>query len=297
MIKKGLLVFTIIIMTLSCMRQPREYTIYETETGKRVSLSNMARAAADFDVIVFGEFHGNDVIHKLQAKFLQEFLRNVEDAAVSMEMFERDVQTVLDRYLAGEIDEEVFLQEARAWSNYQTDYRPLIEYSKEERLPVIAANVPRRYASQVARFGLDWLGTIPPEERGYIAQEVTLTHDSYRDKFFGIMTDSRHIDDFSQAELEARLENLYASQSLKDDTMAESIVHFLSRRPQTKVVHFNGDFHSSGRLGVITKILRRQPELKVAVISPVTVGESESTRFNQDMRNIGDYVIVIKEYE
>jgi len=31
----------------------------------------------------------------------------------------------------------------RAWQNYG-DYRPLVEYAKAARIPVIAANAPRR---------------------------------------------------------------------------------------------------------------------------------------------------------
>ena len=53
--------------------------------------------------------------------------------ALSLEMFERDVQTVLDEYLAGLISERHFLLSSRPWKNYETDYRPLVEYARAQQ--------------------------------------------------------------------------------------------------------------------------------------------------------------------
>ena len=72
---------------------------------------------------------------------------------VSLEMFERDVQGVVDGYLAGSIPESQFLQESRPWPRYATDYRPLVEMAKSEGWTVVAANLPRRVASAVAKSG------------------------------------------------------------------------------------------------------------------------------------------------
>ena len=68
-------------------------------------------------------------------------------------MFESDVQFVLDEYMKGLISEEHFLESARSWKNYESDYRELIEFSKERGMPVIAANAPRRYVNMVHRLG------------------------------------------------------------------------------------------------------------------------------------------------
>src|SRR3954467_8455063 len=68
-----------------------------------------------------------------------------------MEMFERDVQIVLDEYLSDLITEQHFLASSRPWGNYKTDYRPLVELAKEKHLDVIAANAPRRYVNMVSR--------------------------------------------------------------------------------------------------------------------------------------------------
>jgi uncharacterized iron-regulated protein len=45
------------------------------------------------------------------------------------------------------------------WSNYQTDYRPLVDFAKEN-LRFIATNIPRRYASMINKMGIKALKRI-----------------------------------------------------------------------------------------------------------------------------------------
>lgn len=289
----GLLALSITIF--SCAPQFEEFTIYDTSTGSTISLPMMAEVLVNYDAVIFGEYHGSEVIHVLQADLLPYYLEAAQNIAISMEMFERDIQDVLDSYLAGEIDEEVFLSQARPWPNYMTDYKPIIEFAREEQISVIAANVPRRYAASVSRHGLDYLEEVPEVERDFLAREVILTDDEYKEKFFSTMMATAHVDDIYDDEFQQRLENFYAAQSLKDDTMAESIVDYREDNPETKIIHFTGDFHSTERLGMVTKIAKRSPEIRVATISPVIVSNKESFEFYEELRNIADFVIVIKE--
>ena len=64
------------------------------------------------------------------------------------EMIEADDQTVLDRYLRGEIDQAAFDTLACLWPNHATDYAALVDLAKEKNLPFIATNVPRRNARE-----------------------------------------------------------------------------------------------------------------------------------------------------
>ena len=102
-------------------------------------------------------------------------------------MFERDVQNVVDRYLSGAITEAQFLQEARPWPRYATDYRALVELAKKEGWAVIAANV-RRLASEVAKSGQSALDRLTPEDRALIAREFQCPQDAYFERFAKAMT-------------------------------------------------------------------------------------------------------------
>jgi|SRR5690554_3536970 uncharacterized iron-regulated protein len=291
-----LLIGSLIILSIlfsACTRGGSEYSIYDTSTGKRISINRMATKLAEFDVIIFGEYHDNDVIHRLQAELLPLLLKNVNDLAISMEMFERDVQIYLNQYLEGIIEEDEFVEKSRAWPNYPTDYRDIIEFAREEKIPVIAANVPRRYAAEVNRYGLRVINEITDVERVYLAEEVIITEDSYKEKFFDTMKTLSHMDIGNRDELEDQLNNLYAAQSLKDDTMAESIVNLKQRVSEAKIIHFVGDFHSRERLGLVTKIKERNPDLKIGTISPYMTDIDTRFRFRDDFSNIADFLIVL----
>ena len=96
--------------------------------------------------------------HLAQLDLLQAIKKSTKNkVALSMEMFETDVQLVLNEYLEGKISEDVFVKDARAWPKYSTDYKPLVEAMKSDGLHVIAANAPRRYVKMVTKNGLSAL--------------------------------------------------------------------------------------------------------------------------------------------
>src|SRR5215510_10825436 len=88
-------------------------------------LAELSRA----DVAFVGEQHNDPATHRIERAILEGLARRRENVIVAMEMFERDTQPSLDDYLAGRLSEEEFLKASRPWPNYQTDYRPLIEFS------------------------------------------------------------------------------------------------------------------------------------------------------------------------
>eukprot|EP00403_Amphidinium_massartii_P000764 CAMPEP_0178380054 /NCGR_PEP_ID=MMETSP0689_2-20121128/5262_1 /TAXON_ID=160604 /ORGANISM="Amphidinium massartii, Strain CS-259" /LENGTH=345 /DNA_ID=CAMNT_0020000179 /DNA_START=104 /DNA_END=1143 /DNA_ORIENTATION=+ len=125
--------------------------------GKRVSLSHVLAALADAEVVLLGETHDDPVAHQLELYLLVALQELNRSCTLSLEMFENDVQPVIDEYLAGAIREEDLLRDARPWGNYPSDYRLLMEFAKEREMPVLAANAPRRYVSTVGRLGLNAL--------------------------------------------------------------------------------------------------------------------------------------------
>ena len=123
---------------------------HKSLTDFEAMLADLARA----DVVLVGEQHDDPNTHRLETAILDGLQRRGVSATVSLEMFERDVQEQLDGYLSGKLGEEAFLAESRPWPRYTTDYKPLVEFAKAHGWGVIAANVPRRHASAVAKSGL-----------------------------------------------------------------------------------------------------------------------------------------------
>jgi uncharacterized iron-regulated protein len=273
----------------------RNFKIVNTSNGKEISIEDMAELSNKFDVIFFGEFHDDSLIHKLQMEYLDEFYDEDEKVAVSLEMFERDVQSIINDYLSGKIDEEQFIKTSNPWPDYKVFYKPLVDFSKDEKLSVIAANIPRKYAAMYARGGMSALLKLPDEEKKFFAKEMVLKNNEYQSNFFKTMLNS----DTAAKNLTANQENTvllyYGAQCIKDETMAESILNYLNQNPGFKVIHYNGDFHSNSYLGTAQMLKDRKPSLKIAVITPVYYEKESEILINNDIKKLGDYVIYLQE--
>ncbi|MBP1740330.1 MAG: hypothetical protein H6Q48_2623, partial [Deltaproteobacteria bacterium] len=128
-------------MKLSCVM---------THKAKILDLEDFFNALMDYNVFFVGEQHGSPVSHRAELTILAEFSERDSSLVLALEMFERDVQDILDAYLQGKIPEDEFLERARPWPNYNEDYRSLVELAKRKGIRVIAANIPRRAAAAVA---------------------------------------------------------------------------------------------------------------------------------------------------
>jgi uncharacterized iron-regulated protein len=210
-------------------------------------------------------------------------------------MFERDVQIVLDEYLAGMITENHFLLSSRPWDNYKTAYRPLVEFARENRLPVIAANAPRRYVNRVSRMGRLSLEELTPTARGWIAPlPFAAASPAYAARFARLMTGmsaaQNQTQPMAQPTSPAHSPSLLDAQSLWDATMAHSIAEHLKRTPDALILQVNGRFHSEERLGIPEHLLRYRPATRFIAITivPQKEGVFDAAR----MKNLGDFVIL-----
>lgn len=261
------------------------YRVYDAK-GNPSSLEKIIDSLNDADVVFLGEEHNDAVTHYLQNQIFQQAFNKYHSSrpvALSMEMFERDVQIVLDEYLKNLISENHFLLSSRPWNNYKTDYRPLVEFAKQNSVSVIAANAPRRYVNMVSRGGRDSLNQLSPTAKNWLAPlPYGEPSKNYADKFKALMG--------AMPEASAGLDKILASQSLWDATMAYSISEFLKRNKNTLVVHLNGGFHTESRLGTVEHLLRYNPKARVLV---VTFKPSEKLdEFGKANENIGDFVVL-----
>ncbi|KXF80005.1 ChaN family lipoprotein [Enterovibrio coralii] len=272
---RSLLVSSLLCLTLAGCSQTASYspsptlagTLYdyriESASGEPYSLNKLATELKHADVVLVGEWHSHSGVHLFQAALLAELASNSSNMALSMEQFARPDQAVINQYLAGEIGENSLLSQTHRWSNYNSSYRPLVEFAKENSLAIIASNAPADTVRCIAAEGEDYLDRLPKEKRQYVAATLHDDESPYKEKFFAAMF---HGD-------EAKTENQYLAQLAWDDTMAESIVNFLKQHPNDKIMHIAGAFHVENGLGIAHRIHLLNPDLKVAIISPQTEDE------------------------
>ncbi len=261
-----------------------DYIVYDTTTGEQLELDALCEELAQFDVVFLGEEHDNDAGHRLQLWTLARLAELRGDLILTMEQFEADVQHELDLYMQDAISEEEFLENSRPWGNYYEHYKPLIDFAKQHDYPVIAANIPRPLARRVSRKGLADIGG----ER-FAPWLVWVDEPAYQDDFAKMMGR----DEFDKEDNGLQL--WFTAQCVKDEKMAESIANVLANSAPDKplVVHICGRFHSDKHLGTVSRLERRRPDLKVAVVSMNSADELDRALSDEE-RACGEAMWLVK---
>ncbi|EGQ9177597.1 hypothetical protein F9H62_05675 [Vibrio alginolyticus] len=249
-----------------------DYQLY-TPSGEHIALSKLPIELQQADVILIGEWHTHAGVHRFQTDMLKQLTSYDRSLALSMEQFTRDKQPVVDAYLRGEIGEQYLMKQANAWPNYESDYRPLVEFAKQKNLPVIAANAPKSIVRCIGRQGRDYINKLDDDQRTFIAQAINTGSSPYKEKFMASMHHGKP----------EQTEKQFAAQVTWDETMAESIVSYLDDNPGAQVVHVAGKFHTEQGLGTAASILSRNPSLKVVVISPTDNVLSDNTDYQLEV--------------
>ena len=271
--------------------------VVDAASKQDVDFDALLKRLSETDVVFFGEQHDDPETHRTELALLDAIGRLGRPVILSLEMFERDAQPLLNEYLAGRIGEADFLAKSRPWDRYITDYRPMVELARSKGWPVIASNIPRPMASAVGRKALAALDTLTPLERTWAARDIKCPEDAYRARFMETMRGHGPGGAAPQAgdTLPTAVANrFYVAQCIKDETMAESIVESRNgRQPDAIVVHYDGAFHSDYKQGTVDRVKRRAPALRLMVITAVPVID-QSTATLADHSGRADFIIFTK---
>src|SRR5262245_29106158 len=255
------------------------HRVFDGARGAFTDFESMLADLANADVVFVGEQHDDPNTHRLELMLAQGLARQRSAISLSLEMFERDVQPALTDWLCRRMTDDAFLAVSRPWQRYDTNYRPLVMFARDNGWPVIAANVPRTIASDVSKSGLDVLRTKSDGEKAWFAADLNCPTD---DEYFRRFAEAMHghgvagsADERTVVAERQTLEHFYQAQCLKDETMAESIARAWQEQTATGarplIVHYNGAFHSDFSLGTAERTARRLPDSRVVVISIVPV--------------------------
>lgn len=276
-------VFLLLLLAIMSFAETNRefYRVFDSK-GNPQNVENIITKLDKTDVVFLGETHDDSVAHSLQFDIFKnsfEKYNQNRNVILSLEMFERDVQTVLDEYLGGLITETHFLASSRPWGNYKSDYRPLLEFAKENKLNVVAANAPRRYVNMVSRLGKDSLKKLSKESKKWMAPlPFAGPSKKYSDKFNSRMKGHGSA-------------NILQSQNFWDATMAYSISEQFKKYKDNLVIHLNGSFHTENRLGTVEQLQRYNPKLNILVVTMIL--EKDFKNFDKSKHtDLGDIVIL-----
>ena len=280
------ILFSLTFVLLTIAQSKPAYELYKSN-GKTAKYDKMIKDLAKSDMVFFGEYHTNPISHWMQLEMSKSFFEiKGKKLFFGAEMFESGNQLVLDEYLNGLYPEKKMLPEiTQMWGNYQTDYKPLLEFAKENGLRFIATNIPRRYASMINKKGIDALKELSPEALAMIGPDL--------EKYFDPTVKAyAEMADMMGGHVPPNMLNIQTAQAAKDATMAHfSLKNF---NDGDLLFHFEGSYHSNYEQGIIWWINKIQPGLNMKSIATVT--QSEWNELSEDEKaTIANYIIVVAD--
>lgn len=280
--KKNLLPIVLIAFMLMAMKADKEaYQIFDKK-GKKASYAKLLKGALEADVVLFGELHNNPICHWLQLELTSDlYQEKAGELVLGAEMFERDGQLILNEYVEGKISTRSFESQARLWPNYETDYKPLVEFAKANELPFIATNVPRRYASIVFGKGFEGLDELDDHAKMFLAP-LPIPYDPALPGYQAMMEMGGGMGGHAS-------ENLPKAQAIKDATMAHFILENLDEGQL--FIHYHGTYHSNNFEGIMWYLNQYRPGLNIMTIG--SVEQDTIDGLNEDNEAIADFILAV----
>lgn len=280
-------------LQLPALSHSYDTQIVATKTQTNIDLKQLVQQLKDVDVIFIGEYHGNNAAHLLQAQLQAQLYQQRPLQVLTLEQFTQAHQDKVNQYLADQIGEQELIDEAEGWNNYKASYRPLMEFAKQHKLAVIAANAPADIVRCVGRQGKDYLQVMNAEQKKQIAKQPFFYSQAYLDKFSNLMKTGHGVASNANHQTANTPSNSFYAQILRDNSMAQAIADAHDRYPQHQIIHLNGTFHSEQSLGTVDSLKHLKPELKIAVISPIQSSTLTTLNVSPQDLNQGDYIYYI----
>ncbi|MCX5877021.1 MAG: ChaN family lipoprotein [Deltaproteobacteria bacterium] len=273
-------------------------TIAETDQGIRLAIDTppmgiampqaLSFAAimdqiADKRVVYVGESHTRNEDHLLQLRVIRALFTQNPKLAIGMEMFSHEAQPVLDRYVAGELNEREFLKQSGYFSKWSFDYRlyrEIINFARRNKLPIVALNQEKEIVSKVFKEGT---AALSAEELVKIPADRDLAIPGYRERITEVFT--MH----GEHSTPEQINGFFQAQAIWDETMAESVTTFLTAHPESRMVVLAGQGHTDKATAIPPRVARRLPGIRQAVIL-----NSENEALDQTE---ADYLIFSKPVE
>ena len=229
---------------------------------QNVSMAQLSAAAGSSDLILMGESHDDKYHHELQLDLIRTLAADKQPLAIGLEMMQADYQAQLDEWTGGRIGEAV-MQEVfeRNWSDWHM-YREIFIFARDNRIPMVALNVPIQIVKKVSLHGFS---SLTPEEKGNLPEgtgcdlknpQVTVL----RKAFQAVENHGHNGKMFS---------NFCEAQTVRNSGMAVNMARYAAKQPGRKMVVLTGIWHAV-KYAIPDQLRRLGSKLSCTVIIPET---------------------------
>lgn len=276
--KNKIVVLSCLFAMITSAQNKLAYQLFD-KNGKKSTYKKLVKESMNTQVVLFGEYHNNAISHWLELELTKDIAEK-KPVVLGAEMIEADNQKQLDQYIKGEINQKQLDSTARLWSNHKTDYKPLVDFAKDNNCHFVATNIPRRYASMVSKKGFEALETLSAEEKFWIAP-LPIPYDAELPGYVEMM----------KMMGEHASPNMPKAQAIKDATMAYFIEK--NRKENTIFIHYNGTYHSDNYEGINWYLKKQNPTIQIVTIA--TVEQKDLSKLEKEYYNKADFILVIDE--
>ena len=273
------IIFSLLILfslpTVLCSHAPVNDRILRVADGQIVSLADIVKDLSESPLVFVGELHTTQSHHHAQLETIRVLKKAGAPLAIGLEMFRRDSQSDLDRWVNGELSEKEFEKTYyKNWNYPWPLYKDIFLYAREHKIPMVGLNVPPDVTKQVAREGFD---SLTPKQRGDLPM-VTCRVDP---EYLAFIRRSLAMHGHGGLDFTRFCE----AQLVWDTAMAWSLLRYLEKNPEATVVVIAGSGHA-WKKGIPAQI-RSRSELPFRVILPEVPGrvDKENIALNE-----ADYV-------
>lgn len=219
------------------------------DLGNLQDLEGIIPTLADKRVVFIGETHDRFDHHLTQLEIIRRLHELHPQLAIGMEAFQQPFQPVLDDYIAGKLDERELLRASEYYTRWRFDYRlyaPILRYAREQRLPVVALNLPAELTRKVGHEGMT---ALTAAEQAQLPADIDRSDSAYtrrlREVFNQHPNNGRSFDNFIDVQL------------LWDEGMAEKAADYLGSHPDYRMVVLAGSGHLAWGSGIPRRLARR----------------------------------------
>ena len=99
-------ILVLLVPVLIFAQEKSPYALF-TKSGQQTTYAKLLDAAAKSEVVLFGEYHDNSIVHWLELELAKD-ISTKTSLTLGAEMLEADNQSQLNAYLAGTINQKQF---------------------------------------------------------------------------------------------------------------------------------------------------------------------------------------------
>jgi len=244
------------------------------------TIPTIAPNLAKYKVVFVGESHTNYSNHLNQLAIIKSLHKHWGNKiSIGLEMIQQPYQSYLDEYVAGNINEREMLKGTQWYDRWVYDfrlYRPIFNYAKKNKIPLVAINIPKELTKRITKVGISGLNK---SERQQLPTFIDRSNKKYEKRIKSVF--SGHMKTSSKG-----FEKFFDAQLACHEGMAFNAMKYLKKHPTKRMVLLAGGGHIIGRSGIPNRLDRQNKSTSMVVLNNI------STTLNPSQ---GDYFLDSKE--